>query len=170
LNDEYLQAANKLQNQMIDKFWNEEQGGFLLSNDEDPNLIFRFQQESDGVTPTTNSLSAVNLLRLTFLTSDPKLGEKCDALLERQTTRFSGSPLNLPYFGVALAENEALRKILIEKPGSETLKLREKLQKAYQPFALLAKSSGEKESFAICTRNRCLEKVDSAEKALAQIT
>lgn len=169
LNDEYLYAGIHLQREMIERFWSEEQAGFLLSDGTDKSLILRFQQESDGVSPTTNSLSASNLLKLSFLTADADFGKKCDQLFERQTTRFSGNPLSLPYFGVALAEHERLRKIQIEKPGAETLKLREKLKQQYQPFVLLTKESGESESFAVCTRERCLDKVKTAAEALERL-
>lgn len=170
LNDDYLSSAVKWQTEMITRFWSEEHGGFLLSNGADKNLIFRFQQESDGVTPTTNSLSASNLLRLSFLTNDADFSKKCEQLFERQTTRFAGSPLNLPYFGVALSEYEHLRKIEIEKPGKETENLRQKLREQFYPFVILSAKTGSSESFSVCTRKECLPKVQTANEALKQIT
>jgi len=170
LKDEYLSNAVKWQKEMITRFWDEDQAAFLLSNGTDKNLILRFQQESDGVTPTTNSLSASNLLRLSFLTSDADFGQKCDQLFERQTTRFAGSPLNLPYFGVALAEHEHLRKIEIEKPGKETAVLRQKLREQFNPFVILSAKAGSSESFSVCTRKECLPKVQTATEVLKQLT
>jgi uncharacterized protein YyaL (SSP411 family) len=157
------------QKEMIRKFWDEEAGGFLLSDNADKHLLFRFQQESDGVTPTTNSLSASNLLRLTFLTEDQDLAEVCERLVGQQSARLADSPLSLPYFAVALAENERLRKIQIENPGQETEKLRSQLRSQYHPFALLAGKSGSTEQFSVCTRKACLSAVKSAEEVWKQL-
>lgn len=169
LKGEYLNDATKWQNEMIERFWSEEQSAFLLSSGSDKNLILRFQQESDGVTPTTNALSASNLLRLSFLTSDAEFSKKCEELFERQTTRFAGSPLNLPYFGVALAEYDRLKKVEIENPDALTKDFRQTLREKFYPFVILSGKQAAQESFSVCTRKECLPKVHSPAEVIKQL-
>ncbi len=101
---EFLDDALRLQTEMNDRFWSAENHVFYFSDGQDKNLLFRFGQESEGVTPTTLSMTASNLARLAFLTGDKALKKQTDEVLRVGANAFAAQPLRYPYFGVAVAD------------------------------------------------------------------
>jgi uncharacterized protein YyaL (SSP411 family) len=75
----YLKAAIDLNDKMIDQFWDEESGGFFMSQESD-DLIVRQKEIYDGATPSGNSAAAYNLLRLGRITANPELEKKSEAI------------------------------------------------------------------------------------------
>ncbi len=77
----YLQEAVRLQQEMTDHFWDEQDGGFFNSPD-DTDLPIRRKTFADAARPSANSVAALNLLRLSGLTGDIALAQQAEALLD----------------------------------------------------------------------------------------
>ena len=60
----WLQAASQLTDKQIELFWDEEEGGFFFTSDDHETLIARAKKQTDGVLPSGNSVSALNLVFL----------------------------------------------------------------------------------------------------------
>ncbi len=64
--DGWLEQAIAITKTQIRFFGNEESGGFYYTATDHPELIVRFQDPVDGVIPSGNSVTATNLLYLTY--------------------------------------------------------------------------------------------------------
>ncbi len=65
----FLQTAAKLNNELIDHFWDSQEGGFFFTPDDGETLITRSKDIYDGAVPSGNSVSVLNLLRLGRITA-----------------------------------------------------------------------------------------------------
>ncbi len=64
--ERWLEQASELTQTQIRFFRNEESGGYYYTATDHPELIVRFQDPIDGVIPSGNSVTASNLLYLTY--------------------------------------------------------------------------------------------------------
>ncbi len=79
---QYFKEAARLNQEMIDLFWDETSGGFFLTPKDGEQLIFRPKEVYDGAVPSGNSLAAHNLLRLYHLTFEQSYLVKSEQLLK----------------------------------------------------------------------------------------
>jgi uncharacterized protein len=77
----YLEEAVKLNQDMLELFWDQQAGGLFYSAEDNEQLIVRDKEIYDGATPSGNSVAAHNLLRLGRMTGDTTLEEKAEQLL-----------------------------------------------------------------------------------------
>jgi uncharacterized protein YyaL (SSP411 family) len=77
----YLEEAVKLNEQMLDLFWDETDGGFFHTARDSESLIIRDKEIYDGAIPSSNAVAALNLLRLARMTGRTQWEEKADRLL-----------------------------------------------------------------------------------------
>ncbi len=89
---EYLSRAISLTEQMMDLFWDQENGGFFFYGEDGEKLIARPKELYDGVMPSGNSVAALNLLRLARLTGRSDF----ETLAGRQLKAFAGEVRRLP--------------------------------------------------------------------------
>jgi uncharacterized protein YyaL (SSP411 family) len=88
----YLQEAVRLNQEMLDLFWDGRSGGCFSSAADHEQLIVRDKEIYDGAVPSGNSVAALNLLRLGRMTGNLLLEEKADQLLRA----FSGLVRDYP--------------------------------------------------------------------------
>ena len=69
----YLQTAIELNNDLLERFWDNEEGGFYFSRADGEKLLIRHKEAYDGAIPSGNSVAMLNLLRLGRMSADPKL-------------------------------------------------------------------------------------------------
>ena len=84
----YLVEAVAITDQMIERFWDDEAGGFYLTADDGEDLLVRSREIYDGALPSGNSVAAMVLLRLARTTGDPTL-----EALSAELFRAFGKPL-----------------------------------------------------------------------------
>ncbi|MEJ2248559.1 MAG: thioredoxin domain-containing protein [Candidatus Lokiarchaeota archaeon] len=89
---EYLIKALNLSNHLIEHFWDNNLGGFYFTPDYGENLIVRQKEIYDGAIPSGNSISMLNLLKLSFITGDSEFEKKADIL----SRIFAGNIRNNP--------------------------------------------------------------------------
>jgi uncharacterized protein len=88
----FLEEAAALNQRLIDLFWDEEMGGCFFTPGEGEKLIFREKDLYDGATPSGNSVTALNFLRLGRMTGNTDLEQKADQLFNH----FSGAVASYP--------------------------------------------------------------------------
>ena len=71
----YLKAALDLCQVMLEHFWDNKGGGLFFTPDDGETLLVRHKEFYDGAVPSGNSVSMLNLLRLSHYTGDTGLEE-----------------------------------------------------------------------------------------------
>ncbi len=72
----YLQIALDLNRDLIEHFWDDNNGGFYFVADDGENLLVRQKEIYDGAIPSGNSVEMLNLLRLGRITANYDFEEK----------------------------------------------------------------------------------------------
>ncbi len=78
----YLEEAGHLNEQMISLFWDDQQGGFFFTGQENLSWITRSKSPYDHAIPSANSIAVTNLIRLASLTGNDSLKEKAEQILQ----------------------------------------------------------------------------------------
>lgn len=97
----WLQLAIALTEKQIALFSDESQGGFFETSGEDSSVLVRLKGDYDGAEPTGNSISALNLLRLAWITDNEEWIAKAAATIEAFGVRLNSYPPILPQMLVA---------------------------------------------------------------------
>jgi uncharacterized protein YyaL (SSP411 family) len=84
---DYLKKALKLNDDLLNLFWDQENGGLFLYGSDSEQLITRPKEIYDGATPSGNAVAALNFLRLARLTGQHELENKA----QKQFDVFGGS-------------------------------------------------------------------------------
>jgi uncharacterized protein len=77
----WVDEARAVADALVDRFWDDEQGGVFTTAHDAEVLVVRPKDVLDNATPSANSLAAVALLRLGALTGDERYGERAGAVL-----------------------------------------------------------------------------------------
>jgi uncharacterized protein YyaL (SSP411 family) len=88
----YLQAAIGLNKGLLERFWDDQEGGFYFSPVDGERLLVRSKEAYDGAIPSGNSVAMLNLLRLGKICADPKL----EGYARRLGRTFSGAIKQVP--------------------------------------------------------------------------
>ncbi|QFK71402.1 thioredoxin domain-containing protein [Pradoshia sp. D12] len=72
----YLKKAKTLTHQMIELFWDGENGGFYFYGEDNEELLIRPKDVYDGALPSGNSVATLQMLRLARLTGEFSLEDK----------------------------------------------------------------------------------------------
>ncbi len=179
----YLQEAEKLGSQVIDLFWDKEQGGFFFTTYNSEKLLGRQKQIYDGAIPSSNSVAMLNFLRLSRLTGNTKLEQYVDEIGKYFSTDFirSGSSITHGLQAIQFLNNSPKELVIVE--GDESFaKPVEIMQTTFTPFmvTLVKKSSDNKgtyppfaqemkpidgkTTFYVCTNFSCEKPFTEAER------
>jgi hypothetical protein len=101
-NTEYLQKALQLNTILIEKFWDQEAGGFYFSPPSAEDLLVRQKEIYDGAIPSGNSISMLNLLKLGRITNDPELENMALKISEIFSNRVKRSPTSFTQLLIAV--------------------------------------------------------------------
>lgn len=136
----WLEQALALQDTMLDLFWDDEDGGFFYTPKGGESLIVRDKEIYDGAVPSSNSIGALNLLRLGRMTGNPTFEQNAGRLMEA----FSGMVAEYPsaYTQFLNAVDFALgpgREIVIcgDSRLEETRHMLEMVHKTFHPNQVL---------------------------------
>lgn len=81
-NSEYILQALKLNQDMLEHFEDETNGGFYFTSDLNENLPLRQKEIYDGAVPSGNSIALLNLLKLHKITNESSLELKAQRLVD----------------------------------------------------------------------------------------
>jgi uncharacterized protein YyaL (SSP411 family) len=114
----YFSAAVELQRRMDEKF-SDPEGGYYLSQAGHDGLIVRPRESLDGAMPASNSVAAMNLLRLASFTGEGSWRERARRIFEVSSPYLNRAPIAVPRLLCALdfAEDSPREIVLSGTPG-----------------------------------------------------
>ncbi|MBI1741577.1 thioredoxin domain-containing protein [Candidatus Acetothermia bacterium] len=138
---EWLKEAQALSKVIVEKFWDESNGGFFFTSKDHEMLVARSKSAYDGATPSGNSAAVLALLRLAELTSDSDLRKKTEQtlrlfrdLMEQAPNGFSHMLCALDFY---LGPTQQIA-IVGDKSDSRTQKLLSTIHQQWLPNKVLA--------------------------------
>ncbi|WP_315861943.1 hypothetical protein [Paenibacillus larvae] len=96
LDPEYLALAAEINTQMLNLFWDEDQGGLFFYGNDNEELFTRNKEIYDGALPSGNSVAAYNLTRLSRLMDSAELSGKADQMFEAFAGAVGSYPRDIP--------------------------------------------------------------------------
>jgi uncharacterized protein YyaL (SSP411 family) len=117
----YLQAALDLNEELLEHFWDGENGGFYVTASDAEELLIRQKEIYDGATPSGNSVAMWNLLRLARITANPDLEEKAVVIGRAFSGQVRRAPLAYTQLLVALdfAIGPSYEVVIVGEPHAE---------------------------------------------------
>jgi len=117
----WLDAARGVAEQLIQRFVDDEAGGFFTTGDDAPDLVVRPKDLFDGATPSANSLAADGLLRLATLTGDRRYGDAAGGVLSLLAEPLRRQPSAFPSLleAVERVVLPSLEVAVVGTPGDE---------------------------------------------------
>lgn len=91
-NASYLETALRLNDDMIEHYWDEEGGGFYFTADDGEKLLVRQKEIYDSALPSGNSVAMANLLRLARIAGRQDLETKAVSIGKTFSERISQAP------------------------------------------------------------------------------
>ncbi|KNF07688.1 thioredoxin domain protein [Gottschalkia purinilytica] len=166
----YLEKALDINKEMLDLFWDNENGGLFIYGKDSEQLIVKHKEIYDGAIPSGNSVAALNLLRLYKLTGDNYLEEKAQKILKAFGGNVKVSPNNHGYFLMALLFNISSTKEIVisgHKDNEDTQKMLDKINQEFLPFSIVVLNDGSKEIHRLVPFTENQEMIDN--KATAYV-
>ncbi len=110
----YLENAIKLQNIMLDEFWDDENQGFFFNPKSGEELIVRQKELFDRAIPSGNSVALLNLSFLYYLTGNTKFQEKASEIIQIFSEDVNSQPQSFTMFLTAFKIfNDKFHEIII---------------------------------------------------------
>ena len=130
----YLEKALELTDAATDRLWDEDDGGFYFT-EENEALPARRKELHDGAKPSGNSVMLLNLLRLSRLTGVTALEEKAGRLAQAFSSTVKGSPHAYTFFlcGLDFALGPSHEVVLAGERPDEVKALYEAIWERYLP-------------------------------------
>jgi uncharacterized protein YyaL (SSP411 family) len=141
----WLDLASTLQERQNALFWDKKRGAYFTTTGNDPNLFLRSKGDFDGAEPSPNSISALNLVRLSWFFDNKDWHRMAEQAINAFQAQLSRSPSSLPQMLVALDASESTpRQVVIAgKPdAADTLALLREVNHRYQPNEILILADG----------------------------
>ena len=132
----YLEKAINLNEQLIKYFWDEESNGLFLYGNDSENLIIRPKEVYDGVTPSANSVSTLNWLRLSRLANNIELEELANKQFKAFSDTINSNPTSCTYMLSAYLFATSTTKELIiigDKNSQRTKEMLDILNSKFNP-------------------------------------
>ena len=157
----FLEEAVVLNQRLIDLFWDREKGGCFFTSGEGEKLIFREKDLYDGATPSGNSITALNFLRLGRMTGNTALEQKADQLFNHFSEGVAAYPMAYTQFLNALdfGFGPGQEIVLAGDPGERTaVEMISVIHRSFSPNkVLLKRPSEEKDLHEACQLSPFLE-------------
>jgi uncharacterized protein YyaL (SSP411 family) len=98
----WLQWAAELQTTQDALFFDETEGGYFSTDGEDLSILFRTKEDYDGAEPSSNSVAALNALRLGQMLDDAPLRDRGERTIRAFWDQLRRMPIAMPQMLVAL--------------------------------------------------------------------
>lgn len=177
----YLKKTATLADDMIDLFWDNENGGFYFSGHDSEELLSREKELYDGALPSGNSVAAVMLARIGYLTGKTRYLDTLNEMYYSFYDDVNRSVAASTHFiqSLLLSEHPTKEVVIIGKEN----RLSEQLQQDFMPdVSLLVSDSAKalaeaapftaeykqidgKTTFYVCENFACHQPVTDPEKA-----
>ena len=188
----HLKDAITLNNIMLDKFWDEQNGGFYFTADNSEQLITRTKDMYDGAIPSGNSAAFMNLLTLSRITADTRYEEYAEKLHRAFSAEIARTPAAYSFFLSAadFAIGPATELVLAGDLSSSSAKeILQAIQSIYLPRKVIVHrpieaseiesiapytssqtASGESSLLYICENYQCRRPIDTPDDIIKALT
>jgi len=136
---EYLKKALNLNDDLLKLFWDKENGGLFIYGSDSEQLITRPKEVYDGATPSGNSVSAMNFLRLARLTGRHELEERAIKLFRIFGRNLIAIPRGHAFLMSAFLYSQSPAKEVVlvsSQQNAHADGMLEVLNEKYMPFTL----------------------------------
>ncbi|UCD27782.1 MAG: thioredoxin domain-containing protein, partial [Planctomycetota bacterium] len=136
----WLKEAIRLNQQMIEYFWDKSDGVFFFIADDAEKVIIRTKDIRDGVIPSSNSVSLMNLLCLSLILDREDLRHKAERIIEAFSGNIRQSPIGFERFltGVLFCHSAPSEIVIMGSPNhAATQALIQTVQKVYDPYKIV---------------------------------
>ncbi len=144
----WVDAARELGDEVLERFWDEEEGAFFDTAEGGEALVVRPRDVDDNATPSGNSAATLMLLRLSVFTGEPRYERvagrvlrSMGGLLERAPHAF-GHLLAALDFHMATPEEVAIAG---DPDAADTRALLDVVRERYRPNTILALRSADQQ-------------------------
>ncbi|GFO41818.1 spermatogenesis-associated protein 20 [Plakobranchus ocellatus] len=138
--DRWLAWAEQLQIKQIELFWDEEDGAFFSSPAGDNSIVLRMKEDLDGAEPSPNSVSCMNLLRLSTMLDKPDWSAMAERIIRVFANRIEKVPQAVPELVSAFMFFLASPKQIVivgDKNSEDTKELIRVVNKLFLPNKVL---------------------------------
>jgi uncharacterized protein len=135
----YLRSAIDLTREMLERFWDKENGGLNFSATSDLDLPVKTREFYDGAIPSGNSIALLNLLRLGRITGNTEFEEKASEISRAFSNKIRQLPTahTMLMSAIDFAVGPAYEAIIVGRSENEDTKdLAKALRQAYIPNAV----------------------------------
>lgn len=142
---EWLRWAEELQEQQDRLFADQSGGGYFATTGEDKSVLLRTKEDYDGAEPSENSVSALNLLRLSSMLDRSEWRQQAEGLLRGFSQTLENIPQALPQMLVALdaAQGKAAQVVIAgASGGADTQRLLEIVRGHPKPHQVVLLADG----------------------------
>ncbi|MBL7686156.1 MAG: thioredoxin domain-containing protein, partial [Deltaproteobacteria bacterium] len=171
----------KKQNEL---FWDEKEAAYFFSDGQDPSVLLRTKEGSDGALPNSNAVSTLNLLRLFHLGAELEMKERADQTLQVFSSGIKNYPHAFAQFLIAFDFfNSKTSEIAVieEKANPSSSDFLKKIRKIFIPSKVIAVGqaqsssppllNGKKEiasqtTFYLCQNQHCEKPTTDFEEVL----
>jgi len=174
----WLNIAQKLIERSIEQFYDPQKMFFYFTSDKQTELIARTVEVYDNVIPSSNSVTARNLFRLSYLLERTDYKKIAQSMLERMVGNISEYPSGYSNWAQLFLDLTGTHKEVVVI-GKNAIELLKKLQKHYLPNVIFCASTAPgklpllknryvsgKTLIYICQNNTCQLPVETVEEAL----
>ncbi|WP_393970876.1 thioredoxin domain-containing protein [Oxyplasma meridianum] len=145
---EYAKRALELQDSLLRKFSDEENGGFYMSASDRKDLVIRTKQAHDGAIPSGNSIEMMNLVKFYLLKSEPAYEDLAYRTINAFGKEIENSPTNYSFSLIAadILMNKAYSIVVIgNREDEKTIRMIDTVMGCYLPQAVvILKTPGDK--------------------------
>ncbi|MEI8138616.1 MAG: thioredoxin domain-containing protein [bacterium] len=142
----WLKRAIELQCKQDELFWDSSAGGYFSTDASDPSILLRMKEDYDSAEPSSNSVSALNLLRLAQMTDSQVYRARAGRLFSTFCNRLQHTPSAMPQLLVALDfQLTTPRQIIIAglPEATDTRTLLREVHSRFIPNKVLLLAEGE---------------------------
>ena len=101
-NPDYLKRAIYLSDDLLELFWDENNGGLFIYGNDSEQLLTRPKEVYDGAIPSGNSVSALNFMKLSRLTGKFEFEERAHQIFRAFSDSITSQPISYSYSLMAL--------------------------------------------------------------------
>jgi uncharacterized protein len=138
----WFRAARETADTMIERFGDEQNGGFFETSSDHEQLVARRKDLEDNPIPAGNSSAAYGLLRLSALTGERAYEQRAEGVFRLVGRLTERAPLAFPYLLQAMAFHFATIKE-VALVGDDTADLERVVRGEFRPYTVLAGGSAD---------------------------
>ncbi len=164
--EDYLIKARRLQEIMMEKFWDSEAGGFFFTEKEELPPFGRFKAVYDQALPSVNSVAVMNLLKLGYLVPEESWKKKAEDILRLLSPYLKHQPMSVSHLLSAFLfylEPEEI-KIMGQKDDPELKSMLREIYLNFLPHKILSFQEAREPAVIICRRFTCLPPIKNLQE------